>query len=303
MTSRDDEARIDEDVVDAIGALGNRTRLEILLALVEAQRERQEQWLRMSFTELYDAVDVSSTSQFSYHLDRLVGPFLAETDDGYRLTYGGDKIVRTLLAGFYENTRSFDDTDVGGVCVFCESESLVATVDQERFVVRCDACESRLLTDLLPRSQTRHRSVTEIVDSVGARIWGSLALIRDGVCPECYGVVETTVGSHPHDDRTLYTLESTCRECWLTIHVPLEAIIARHPAGTAFFREHGVSAFERPLWEFFEYIVAGTVTIDVPTVDPLAATVEITLDGETRRFEVDDELTVTPVSQSEADVR
>ncbi|MDG5818319.1 winged helix-turn-helix domain-containing protein [Natronococcus sp. A-GB7] len=296
MTPRDDGARIDEDVIDAIGALGNRTRLEILLALAEAERDRQEQWLRMSFTELYDAVDVSSTSQFSYHLDRLVGPFLAETDGGYRLTYGGDKIVRTLLAGFYENTRRFDDTDVDGVCVFCGSESLVATVDRERFVVRCDACESRLLTDLLPRSQTRHRSAEEVVDSVGARIWGSVTLIRDGVCPECYGVVETTVESHPRDDRTLYSLESTCRECWLAIHVPLEAIVAHHPAGTAFFREHDVFVFERPLWEFFECIAAETVTIDVATVDPFSAAVEITLDGETRRFEIDDELTVTPVS-------
>jgi DNA-binding transcriptional ArsR family regulator len=301
MTSRDDETRIDEDVVAAVGALGNRTRLEILLALAEAQRERQEQWLQLSFTELYRAVDVESTSQFSYHLDRLVGPFLAETDGGYRLTYGGDKIVRTLLAGFYENTRSFDDTKVDGVCVFCESESLVATVDREQFVVRCDDCESGLLTDLLPRSQTRHRSAGEIVDSVGARIWGSVTLIRDGVCPECYGRVDTTVESHPHGDRTLYTLKSTCRECWLTINVPLEAVVARHPAGAAFFREHGVSLFERPLWEFFEHIVAETVTVDVETVDPLAATVEITLDGETRRLEVDDELTVTSLSRSGPD--
>ncbi|MDG5761463.1 ArsR family transcriptional regulator [Natronococcus sp. A-GB1] len=301
MTSRKDEARIDEDVVDAIGALGNRTRLEILLALAEAQRERQEQWLRMSFTELYDAVDVSSTSQFSYHLDRLVGPFLAETDDGYRLTYGGDKIVRTLLAGFYENARSFGDTEVDGVCVFCEGESLVATVEREQFVVRCDACESGLLTDLLPESQTRHRSASEIVDSVGARIWGSFTLIRDGVCPECYGPIDTDVDAHHHDGRTLYTLEGTCRECWLVVHAPLEAVAVLHPAVAGFFWEHGSAVLEHPLWEFFEHIASKTVRTDVESVDPLAATVEVTLDGETRRFEIDDELIVTPVAQPDAD--
>ena len=89
-----DETRIDQAVIDAISALGNRTRLEILLALAIAERDRREQWLTLSFTDLYDAVDLDSTSQFSYHLDRLVGPFIAETPDGYRLTYGGDKIVQ-----------------------------------------------------------------------------------------------------------------------------------------------------------------------------------------------------------------
>lgn len=301
MTARDDEMRIDEDVVDAIGALGSRTRLEILLALAGAQRERQEQWLRMSFTELYDAVGVSSTSQFSYHLDRLVGPFLAETGDGYRLTYAGDKIVRTILAGLYENTRSFDDTDVDGICVFCGTDSLVATVAEEQFVVRCASCDTRLLTDLLPESQTRHRSTSEIVDSVGVRIWGSFTLIRNGVCPECYGLIDTDVEAHRHDDRTLYTLESTCRECWITLHVPIEAVAVLHPAVTGFFWEHGISVLERPLWEFFEHIASKTVTTTVETVDPLAATFEIELDGESRRFEVDGELTVTPVSQPGTD--
>lgn len=301
MTSRDDETRIDEDVVDAIGALGNRTRLEILLTLAETQRERQEQWLQMSFTELYDAVDVSSTSQFSYHLDRLVGPFLAETDDGYRLTYAGDSIVRTVLAGLYENTRSFDDTGVDGVCVFCGTDSLVATVAEEQFVVRCVSCNTRLLTDFLPESQTRHRSASEVVASVGTRIWGSFTLVRNGVCPECYGPIDTDVEAHRHDDRTLYTLESTCRECWLTIHIPLEAIAVLHPAAAGFFWEHGISVLERPLWEFFEHIASKVVTAEVETVDPLAATVEIALYGESRRLKVDDELTVTPASQPDAD--
>ncbi|ELY57102.1 hypothetical protein C491_11373 [Natronococcus amylolyticus DSM 10524] len=301
MTSREDEVRIDEDVVDAIGALGNRTRLEILLALAEAQRERQERWLRMSFTELYDAVDVSSTSQFSYHLDRLVGPFVAETPEGYRLTDAGDRIVRTILAGLYENTRSFDETAVEGICVFCGTDSLVAAVDKSQFVVRCSSCDARVLTDLLPESQTRHRSASEIVDSVGARIWGSFTLIRDGVCPECYGPIDTDVDAHRHDGRTLYTLESTCRECWLTTHVPLEAVAVLHPAVAGFFWEHRIAVLEHPLWEFFEHIASRTVRTDVESVDPLAATVDITLDGETRRVEIDDDLIVTPVAQPDAD--
>lgn len=286
---------IDDDVVDAISALGNRTRLEILLALVEAEREQQEQWLTMSFTELYDAVDIESTSQFSYHLEQLLGWFIAETPAGYRLTYGGDKIVRTLRSGLYESTHAFDDVDVDGRCVFCRNRSLVATVDEERFVVRCRDCETPLLVDLLPRSQTRNRSPAAVVDSVGYRIWSSFTLVRGSVCPECYGAVETVVDSHDHDDFAAYTFKHTCHECRFTIHLPLEVTAAFHPAAVGFFWDHGISVLDTPLWEFFEFIVAETMTTDVANTDPLDATFEITFDDETLRLAIDDSFQVTPI--------
>ena len=290
-----DQPRIDQDVIDAIGALGSRTRFEILLALATAERDRQEQCLTLSFTDLYDAVDVDSTSQFSYHLDRLVGPFIAETPDGYRLTYGGNKIVRTVLSGVYESAHSFDAVDLSGICVFCEGSSLVAAVDEERFVVRCRSCESTLLTDLLSRSQTRNRSPLEIVDSVSHRIWSTSLLVRGGVCPECHGPVDTVAETYHHDVAAdpLYALEHTCRECWFTVSIPLEVSAAFHPAGIGFFWNHGISLFDTPLWEFFEFVITGTITTDVASVDPLAASFELTLNGETMRLRMDDSFTVT----------
>ncbi|WP_254761923.1 ArsR/SmtB family transcription factor [Natrinema marinum] len=287
---------IDGEIVDTIGALGNRTRLEILLALAEAERKRREQPLSLPFTALYDAVDVDSTSQFSYHLDRLVGRFVAETPDGYRLTYGGTKIVRTIRSGLYESTHGFDDVAVGGACVFCEGRSLVATVEDERFVVRCDSCESTLVTDLLPRSQTRNRSPAAVVDSVGYRIWSTYALVRGAVCPECYGPIDTDATEHDRDGRTFYTLEHTCRECRFTVSMPIEVSAAFHPVALAFCWEHGISLPDTPIWEFFEYLVTDAVTTDVASVEPLEATVAITLDGETLRLEIDDSFAVVPAT-------
>lgn len=286
-----DEKHLDQ-AVDAIGALDNRTRLEILLALAEAEQERQQQWLTLSFTELYDAVGIDSTSQFSYHLDQLVGQFVAETGDGYRLTYGGNKIVRTIRSGVYESSRSFDDVELSGVCLGCGDASLVATVDRERFVVRCRSCEATLLTDLLPRSQTRNRSAAAIVDSVGYRIWSLYTLVRGSVCPECFGQVDTVVGTHDPDGRTFHTLEHTCAECQFTIQMPIEVSAAFHPAVVGHFWDHGISLLDTPLWEFFEYIVTGAVTTTVARIDPLEATFEITFDDETLRLRMDDSLTV-----------
>lgn len=293
-----DEPRID-DAVDALSSLDNRTRLEILFALAEAERERGEQWLSLSFTELYDAVDLESSSRFSYHLDQLVGQFVAETADGYRLTYGGEKIVRMVLSGVYEGTRSFDEVPVDGVCIYCDTDSLVATVDEERFVVRCECCESTLLVDLLPLSQTRNRPPSAIVDSVGHRIWSTYTLVRGGVCPECYGAVDTAPDSSSHDGQTFHTLVHTCRECWLTITMPLEVSAAFHPAGVGFCWEHGISLPDVPLWEFFEFVVAGAITADIASHDPFEATFELSFDDETLRLEMDDSFRVAPVSSDD----
>ncbi|WP_137289239.1 ArsR/SmtB family transcription factor [Natronorubrum halophilum] len=302
--SQPDETRLNDDIVDAISSLGNQTRLEILFTLVKKERECLEQWATMSFTELYDAVGLESTSQFSYHLDQLVGQFMVETSDGYRLTYGGDRIVRTILSGSYESTHSFDDIDVSGVCVFCEGSPLVATMDTERFVVRCRSCEEILLNDLLPRSQTRHRSTEATVDSVGTRIWSTYTLVRGGICPECYGPVDTAVDTHGPEpeadgDQPFYALAHTCQECLLAIHMPIEVTAAFHPAAVGFFWDHGISLLDCPLWEFFEFVVTDTVTTDVASVDPLEATVTIAFDDETLRLRIDDTLTVTPVSTSD----
>jgi len=140
---------VDQNVVDAISALGNSKRLEILLALDKVEQEHQKPWHTMSFTELYDTVDVNSTSQFSYHLNQLVGQFISETPDGYRLTYTGHKIVRTIVSDVYESTATFEDSEVSGVCLFCEEASLLATLDAEQFRIRCTSCDAILVTDFL----------------------------------------------------------------------------------------------------------------------------------------------------------
>ncbi|SDR17794.1 ArsR/SmtB family transcription factor [Natronobacterium texcoconense] len=286
---------IDEEAVDAIASLGNRQRLEILLALAEREHELQVRGNSMSFTELYDAVEVGSSSQFSYHLERLVGQFVAETDDGYRLTYSGDKIVRAVLSGLYEEISEFEDERISGACVFCEESGLLATLDDEQFVVRCETCDSRLLTDFFPRSQARDRTPSAIVSSFGTRIWGSYVMLRGDVCPECYGPVDTTVEAIEQDDRPPYLSVSTCRECNRVISFPVEVLAAFHPAAVGFLWRHGVDLFDLPLWEFFEYVVSGRVTTDPVSVEPFEVLVTFTIDDERLRLEVDGTGSVVPV--------
>ena len=288
----DDMPHIDQEMVDALDALGNRQRLELLFTFADAEREQQQQPLSMTFSELYDRVDVESSSQFSYHLSQLVGQFVAKGPDGYHLTQGGAKLVRAIRSGVYASTPQFDAVDISGACPRCEAASLVATLADERFVVRCDACRTPLVTNSFPRSQARNRTPSEIVESFGYRIWSTHVLVRGGVCPECYGRVETVVDAHDYGTEELFTHRSTCGECTFVIHVPIEVAAAFHPAAVGFLWNHGISLLDLPLWEFFELMTERVVKTDVLSVDPFEATTTITFADQTLRFTMGETMTV-----------
>lgn len=291
--------QISQEVVDAIVGLGNRHRLQILVALAMVAGEHQHRGEEMTFTELHNAVDVKSSSQFSYHLDQLTGRFVSETPKGYRLTYSGHKIVRTILSGSFESSSEFEERSLEGVCVFCEESSLLATLEDEQFVVRCEACESTLLTNDLPRSQARERTPEQIVASVGYRIWGMFVHLRGFVCPECFGPVDTRIESHDRADKTLYTHASTCRECRFMLHMPVEVATAFHPIAIQRLWTHGISLLDIPLWEFFEFVASEVITTDLVSNDPIELICTISLDDDFHRFAIDDTLAVTPVDSPE----
>ena len=331
---------VEDAQVTALNALGNEQRLEILLALGDRERETRVDRYELSFTELYEAVDVGSSSQFAYHLSQLVGPFVAETDEGYHLTYSGDKIVRAVRSGVYESTAEFDPVTVEGGCPACGAGELEAVLEHERFVVRCRDCDGRLLSDSFPRSQTAGRTPDEIVESFGYRIWSTYLLIRGGVCPECYGRTERRVDSHerrpdsesepnsntesgsesdsgsesesdsgsesksklePESD-PLYTFASICEECDFTIHLPVEVPVAFHPAALEYLWRHGVSLLDLPLWEFFALLSSDDWTTDVRSTDPFDGRFRIEMGDDSLELAMDDSFAVTPLdSEGHAD--
>lgn len=277
--------------VDALRALGNERRLEILFALAARERATRTNQQELSFTELYDAVDVDSTSQFSYHLSQLVGSFVTATDDGYHLSYSGDRVVRAVESGVYESTTAFDPVAVDGACLVCGERALEAVLRDERFVVRCRDCERTLLSDSFPQSQASDRTASEIVESFGYRIWSTYVLVRGDVCPECYGRLDRRVDVH--DDVERYTFASRCDGCGFTIHLPLEVPPLFHPPTVAFLWRHGVSLLDLPLWEAFALFASGNWTTDVRSVTPLEASFRLEMDGETLALAMDDRFTVT----------
>ncbi|MFT4933083.1 MAG: DNA-binding transcriptional ArsR family regulator, partial [Natronomonas sp.] len=62
---------------EVFAVLADDTRVAILQALWETED------YEASFSELRDAVGMRDSGQFNYHLDKLVGPFVAKAEDGY----------------------------------------------------------------------------------------------------------------------------------------------------------------------------------------------------------------------------
>lgn len=76
----------DPGIAEAFKILGNETRLATLIVLWDA-RDPWDPHDGLSFSEIYERIDVGDSGQFNYHLDKLVPHFVEETEDGYRLTY------------------------------------------------------------------------------------------------------------------------------------------------------------------------------------------------------------------------
>lgn len=73
----------ERSAADVFGLLSDETRLDILRAVASAQHENERTGVAdLSFSELYDRVDVENTSKLSYHLGELTGTFLRKGERG-----------------------------------------------------------------------------------------------------------------------------------------------------------------------------------------------------------------------------
>ena len=83
-------------VTEAFKLLSDEIRLAILLALWEVYAPRAEN-NAISFSQLLGRVGVRDSGNFSYHLDKLVGHYVEETDDaiGVAVSEAGKRLNET----------------------------------------------------------------------------------------------------------------------------------------------------------------------------------------------------------------
>lgn len=309
--------------IEAFDLLSNETRLAILLALWECyDPEADDEAVR--FSTLYDRVGVRDSGNFSYHLDKLVGHYVRETERGYRLRNAGHKIVQAIIAGAGLQEPSLEPTRIARDCHRCGAPVEMTYAD-ERLYQRCTECSGSIgpassepapvgtlmVWDFPPAGLTE-RSAGELYVAGTIEFFRDVGLMIRGVCPECSGPIEESVvicAEHDREEGRLCTdcgtadevrVSYACSVCKHGASFPVQGAVHDHPALVSFFHEHDLERtydLEDPescgrLWD-----ALGRLEHDLVSEDPVRIEVAMTADGDAIRFTLDGDIEVIDIEE------
>lgn len=288
---------------EVFGLLSDEIRLDVLRTVAEAQFDEKETGVAaLSFSELYDRIDVDNTSKLSYHLGELTGTFLRKHEDGYAFTHAGEQIVRFLLAENYRSPAPFDPIETAGSCLVCGGSDLQAELHDQYFLIRCPDCDTPVYSYRVRPAQVRSREGAALLDAVVWEQAGDFLKMRQGVCPDCAGPIETEVMAAdervPRDVPVSFGTLSECSECLRFVGLPLPYAPLYHPESLAFHWEHGVDVLGTGLWEFHDRLRDGRWTdervgADADADDADRYRIEYRYESATLRVYLDETATVT----------
>jgi len=289
---------------EAFSVLGNETRVRILQALGEAEGP-------LSFTELRDRVGIRQGAQFNYHLDKVVGHFVAKTDDGYALRQAGRRVVEAVLSGAITDDPTVERTVVEAwPCPYCGAPTEVGFREErvERYCTECPGLydESARRVNLgaldLPPAGVQGRSAEEILGTAFTWSYAEWLVAANDVCPRCAAPLDRSVrvcerhdAGEPFCDRCgrrqAVAFRVECENCTFE----RTSIVSMHLAAStellAFLTAHGVDPLADPWdwgWEYGE---------EIRSTDPFEGRFTFTVDGDSITLTVNDDLDVIDAEQ------
>lgn len=274
---------------EAFALVGHETRVAILRAVMDAAEEADDPAASVSFSELRERVGMRDSGQFSYHLGKLVGPFLDHDDDGYRLRYTALLVMGSVLAGTYTERGSADPVAAPEPCPVCEG-TVEATYVDERGTVACADCGEVFCSSAIPPGALEDYDPSEY-PAVFER-WTSHLMddLQSGFCLACAGRVDNRVAAE--DDGV--TVHYECRRCPEQARTSLGSALLGHPAVIGFHWDHDIDLRDVRSWTLrwlhddHAEIVCG---------DPLRAECAITLDDDHLILTVDETASVLAVER------
>ncbi|THE65682.1 ArsR family transcriptional regulator [Salinadaptatus halalkaliphilus] len=282
---------------DAFALLSDESRVNILRAVAMAQYEQAPSnagFEPLSFSEIYDRVDVDNTSKLSYHLGELTGTYLRKHDGGYSFTHAGDRIVRFILAENFRRPADIGSIETSGTCLYCGETTLEARLDEQYFVVRCPTCDRPVTGYTLTPAQARARSGETLLESLKRKQGMEFGLVQAEICPECAGRMDAAVHSveelTPLEDVPVshFTLHD-CESCRRRYSGPLPFAAAFRTASIAFYWERGVDLLGTGWWECYRFLRDGCWTSERVGSDPVEYRVVLRHEDAELRLVLDDD--------------
>lgn len=299
---------------EAFAILGEETRLEILRVLGDAGEP-------LAFSEILGRVDYDDSSNFGYHLERLVGQFVRKSDDGYVLHQAGRRVIEAILSGVITADPAIERTVVDRPCYLC-GEAMDLAYRDERVELYCPDCgglrsggsgttdwaadpTADILGFLdLPPAGVRDRTPESVHRA--AEVWTvaeTQALARD-VCPRCSARVERSIqvceDHEPEDGRCEncdqqfgVTLTVTCSNCILEQSSIATKHLLAHDAMMGFMIDNGIDPIAP---EGFHLAAARE---EILSTDPFAARYTYTAGSGSITLTVNEELSVQEVTRED----
>jgi hypothetical protein len=284
---------------EAFSVVANETRLSILEALWQVDDRPA------SFSDIREQVGTRDSAQFNYHLQELTDGFVLKTDDGYDLRTAGEKVVRAVLAGSFNEHPRIAPFDVAGECTACGS-GLSASYGDERMHVLCTDCGKSHGRYSFPPGGLKNRDREELMAAFEDRVRHLHCLAADGVCPECSGRMHTEIiAESEHDDDCSgedccldlsVRAEHLCEQCRLELCSPVGMRLLDRGEVVSFYADHGVNLSERPYWTL-PWCVDDDYT-EVVDVDPMRLAVRMPAGDEELVVTVDDDVNVREVERT-----
>jgi hypothetical protein len=283
---------VDDGVRERLSAVidlvSHETRAQTLVELAARQRESpHDEWL--SFSELRRRVGHDDPGNFNYHLGRLRGSLVEQSESGYRLSAVGGEFVAVLLSSRFDPDSDVSVPDESVSCLLCSASAHPAAVDG-RLLVECDEGHTFVATvgpDVFDG--------TPLIETLNVALFHALSDLRiatSGVCAMCDGPVERRSPSNgdASSERTELFL-FVCRRCGVSIQTPARLCVADHPHVTGLLYDHGIDVREQ-LWT----VVADNLgpSRRVETAPPRIA-VSVAVEGEERTAFLDETATVRRV--------
>lgn len=314
---------------DAFKALGNETRLAILLALWEAYDPHAET-NAIPFSELRDEVGVADPGRFNYHLTELTDEFVSPTDDGYVLRRSGYSVVQTVIAGTMIEEATLEPTEIDIACPYCDAPTAIGYED-ENFYQLCTECVGRLgrheegwsigeaeddYGGLLTLNQydpagLANRSPEGIYNAAMVKLYTTIAQAAAGFCHSCSGQVNGSLDvcsdhqptpeevcpncNRRYRIRALYE----CSACKELFGFPPSVAVGSHPAVVSFYYDYGIRVGDVTDPESVKrthYFMQNADT-ELVSKEPPMVRITIAHEGDTLALTLDETLSVLEIDE------
>lgn len=279
------------DPADAFSLLGNEHRIRILQALWEVPATP------VSFSELYNEVDIDDSAHFNYHLEQLTNHFVRRSEDGYELRKPGEKVLRAVLAGSF-NTRIRRSIDIDDPCVRC-GDPLIAEYEEGTLALRCSHCDHGHGAYSFPPGGLNDRTDEEILEAFDQRVRHLHCLAKDGVCHECNGRMRTYIEREGECCLgSTIRAEHVCEQCEHSLCSAVGLGLLDQSTVVAFYRDHGVDLTTTPYWRLPWCVSDSPVT--VRSTDPWILDIDLRFGDHRLSLTLDENLSIVETEHLQA---